>query len=883
MSAEAAVIEVDIRNAHDASEYADLENRFRKLAGVKGVHLDRTRGVAHLSYDPAEIAPEEIQSQLGTNGYRCDCKPRPGSKSHAGHPCIGADDRAPQDTTKAATATNDVAERSQSAMHACHTAHSQHTHHVDAEGSAAGHEQHATTAAVAATHATHVEHGAAAKHESHHIPDSQTGHAAHATAAAHAEHSKDGSHGEHAAMGHDEHGGHDAHAGHGEAMVGDMLRRFVVSLILSLPLMAFSHLGALVGLHPMPPFGLSMAWFGFLLATPVVWWGGKPFISAAWRALRQGEANMMTLIALGILVSYTYSVAATFLFEGKVFYEAAAMLTTFSLAGHWLEMRSRFATGRAVEALLKLAPTTARVKRGGEEKEIPLSDVAVGDEIVVRPGDRVPVDGEVSSGSSYVDESMITGEPVPVAKTEGAKVTGGTVNQTGAFNFKATAVGADTALSRIVQMVQNAQASKAPAQRLADTAGKYLVFVAIGSGLLAFAVWYFIGDAGFLFALTAAVSTIVIACPDALALATPTAITVGVGKGAREGVLFKNATALEATAGIDTVIFDKTGTLTEGKPALTDIITANGFTENELLRLVASADKPSQHPLAEAIVEGARARGIEVNSPESFNSIPGHGVEAQVSGRRVFVGNKKLMERERIELGELEERVQVLASDAKTAMYIAVDGRAAGVVAVADRIRESARQAVNSLHGIGVRTVMLTGDYRSTAEAVARQLGMDTVIAEVLPEDKAEQVTKLQREGRKVAMVGDGVNDAPALAQAEVGIAIGAGTDVAVETADVVLVKNNPADVSRSIQLARKVRGKIKQNLFWAAIYNLIAIPIAAGALYPSLGLLLRPEWAALAMSASTVTVTLNALLLNRVRFSAIGNVEPRAGGLAEA
>jgi Cu2+-exporting ATPase len=576
---------------------------------------------------------------------------------------------------------------------------------------------------------------------------------------------------------------------------------------------------------------------------------------------------MMTLIALGILVSYFYSVAATFLFEGEVFYEAAAMLTTFSLAGHWLEMRSRFATGRAVEALLKLAPATARIKRDAQELEIPLDQVAVGDEIVVRPGDRVPVDGEVVSGSSYVDESMITGEPVPVAKTAGAKVVGGTVNQTGAFNFKATAVGADTALARIVQMVQNAQASKAPAQRLADTAGKYLVFVAIGSGLLAFIVWYFFGNGTFLFALTAAVSTVVIACPDALALATPTAITVGVGKGAREGVLFKNATALEATASIDTVIFDKTGTLTAGKPALTNVIPAGSINEDELLRLAASADQPSQHPLAEAIVEGARQRGLQLATPQEFNSIPGQGIEARVDGRSVHIGNARLMAREGVKLGDLEAKVSELAKDAKTAMYVVVDGHAGGIVAVADVIRDSARQAIKLLHETGVQTVMLTGDNRHTADSVARQLGMDTVIAEVLPEDKANEVKKLQAEGAKVAMVGDGVNDAPALAQAEVGIAIGAGTDVAVETADVVLVKNDPADVPRSITLARRVRGKIKQNLFWAVIYNLIAIPIAAGALYPSLGVLLRPEWAALAMSASTVTVTINPLLLNRVRF----------------
>ncbi len=778
------VIEVDIRNAYDASEYAGLEECLRGLQGVTAVHLDRTRGVAHLGYDPAVTTPEALEGYLSRCGYRCDCYSRPGSIAQTGHPRVGIKE--------------------------------------------------------------HAEHVPAVKAE------------------------------EHAAMGHGE------QAGHGAAMVADLFRRFIISTLLSLPLIIFSPIGGSFGLPGEPPFGLSMGLFGFLLATPIVWWGGWPFISAAWRALRLGDVNMMTLIALGILVSYVYSAAATFLFEGEVFYEAAAMLTSFSLAGHWLEMRSRFATGKAVEALLKLAPATARVKRGGVETEIPLEEVVVGDEIVVRPGDRVPVDGEVISGSSYVDESMITGEPIPVAKTEGKKVIGGTVNQTGAFTFRATAVGADTALSRIVQMVQNAQASKAPAQRMADQAGKVLVYVALGSGLVAFIVWYFFGGEGLLFALTAAVSTVVIACPDALALATPTAITVGVGKGAREGVLFKNATALEGAAGIDTVIFDKTGTLTEGKPALTDVIASDGFVEQELLRLAASADQPSQHPLAEAIVAGAERRGIEVARPENFDSIAGHGVEASVRGRRVLIGNKRLMEREGIDTSEFEGRVQALTSDGKTAMYVAVDRRMAGVVAVADTIRESARQAVRALHEFGVQTVMLTGDNRRTAEAVARQLRMDQVIAEVLPEDKARKVEELQAAGRKVAMVGDGVNDAPALAQADVGVAIGAGTDVAVETADVVLVKNDPADVSRSIQLARKVRGKIKQNLFWAAIYNIIAIPVAAGALYPALGILLRPEWAALAMSASTVTVTINALLLNRVRFATdrrpVANSIPQRG-----
>ncbi len=768
-----AVLEVKLKNCFDASEQANLENRLRQLEGVSGVHLDRTRAVAHLSYDPTNTSPKALEARIKADGYLCDCADCSGSHAQPGHPSVSGHDHTAMD-----------------------------------RGSS-----------------------------------------------------------------HDEHVGHGGHEGHGSP--DDMLRRFLVSLILTIPIIVFSPIGGAIGLPGMPPLGLSMGVFGFVLATPVVWWGGWPFISSAWRSLRHGEATMMTLIALGILVSWTYSVAATFLFQGDVFYEAAAMLTSFSLAGHWLEMRSRFATGRAVEALLKLAPAEARVLRDGQEVMVPLERVVVGDQIAVKPGDRVPVDGEVTSGSSYVDESMISGEPIPVAKTAGARVIGGTVNQTGAFNFQATAVGADTALQSIVRMVQNAQASKAPAQRLADLAGKYLVFVAIGSGLIAFTAWLLFGGHGFVFALTAAVSAIVIACPDALALATPTAITVGVGKAARDGVLFKNATALEQTAGVDTVVFDKTGTLTEGKPSVTDLESAPGVKAEDLLRLAASADQPSQHPLAEAIVREARGKGLEVAPPESFDSIPGHGVAANVGGRRVLIGNAKLMAREKVSVGDLEARVSALASDGKTAMYVAADGQLLGVIAVADRIRESAREAVRNLHRIGVKTVMLTGDNRRTAEAVARQLEMDTVIAEVLPEDKANQIKTLQLEGRKVAMVGDGVNDAPALAEAEVGIAIGAGTDVAVETADVVLVKNNPADVARSIHLARAVRGKIVQNLFWAAIYNVLAIPVAAGVLYPSLGILLRPEWSALLMSASTVIVTLNALSLNRVRFDADSSAVP--------
>ena len=627
-----AVIEVNIRNAYDASEYAGLENYLNSLPNIKAVHLDRTRGVAQLTYDPSVTTAGAIEAYLQGCGYKCECQSHAASKCQPGHPSVGTNDQVDADQVEAKS--------------------------------------------VAGEFPAPVNYAPAAQV----IERPRPGEPAHAEMK------------------------HDEHAGHGAEMVHDLFRRFIVSIILSVPIVLFSPWGKIVGMSGMPPFGIPMDLFAFLLATPVVWWGGWPFISGAWRALRRGEVNMMTLIALGILVSYMYSVAATFIFKTEVFYEAAAMLTSFSLAGHWLEMRSRFTTGKAVEALLKLAPATARVKRNGAESEIPLEQVVVGDEIVLRPGDRVPVDGKVISGASYVDESMISGEPIPVAKDPGARVIGGTVNQTGAFNFRATAVGADTALARIVQMVQNAQASKAPAQRIADKAGKYLVFVALGSGLLAFVVWYFLGGEGFLFALTAAVSTIVIACPDALALATPTAITVGVGKGAREGVLFKNATTLEATAGVDTVIFDKTGTLTEGKPALTDVIAANRFSETELLHFAASADQPSQHPLAQAIVAGTQARGIKLSSPENFDSIPGHGVEARVDQVRVLIGNKKLMMREKIALDGLEERVSGLAADAKTAMYVAVDGQAAGVVAVADTIRQSARQAVRLLHQAGVQT-----------------------------------------------------------------------------------------------------------------------------------------------------------------------------------
>ena len=659
------------------------------------------------------------------------------------------------------------------------------------------------------------------------------------------------------------HADHDAHAGHGMHMATAMRNLFFFSAILSIVEIVYSPLGTrMLGLDLVTPFGIPNELFQFLLTTPVVFWGGRPFLSVAWKALLRGQLNMATLISTGIMTAYLYSVGTTFFFAGDVFFEAAAMLTTFSLLGHWMEMAARNATGEAITSLLKLVPDKASVLRNGAEEEVPVEELQIGDIVVVRPGEKVPVDGVVVEGRSYVDESMITGEPVPVEKTEGDKVTGATLNTTGAFRFETEHVGSDTALARIVRMVQSAQSSKAPAQRLADTAGKYLVFVALGSGVLALLIWLALG-AEPVFALTVAVATVVIACPDALALATPTAITVGMGTGASHGVLIKDATTLEGVATLNTIVMDKTGTLTEGKPSVTDIITTADLDEDTLLTLTAALEMDSEHPLARAIVRSARERGLgDAGAVTGFETVPGHGAVATVGGVRLAIGNDKMMVREGASVDDVQPEVERLSQEGKTVTYVAADGKLAGLVALADKPKATAAEAVRALHRLGLEVAMLTGDARRTAEAVARSLDIDTVIAEVLPDQKAEKVAELQRQNKRVAMVGDGVNDAPALATADVGIAIGAGTDVAIDTADVVLMRSDPFDVVKAIVLSRKVRGKIKQNLFWAAIYNVIAIPIAGGILFTSLGILLRPEWAALAMAASTITVTINALAL---------------------
>jgi len=601
-----------------------------------------------------------------------------------------------------------------------------------------------------------------------------------------------------------------------------------------------------------------------LLSTPVVFYSGWIFISGAYHSLRRRTLNMSVLIATGVLAAYLFSVLITFI-GGETFYEAAAMLVTFVLFGHWMEMRSRRGTNDALRALFDLVPPQATVIRDGEELTIPSSEVRLDDTVVLRPGDKVPVDGEVIEGETSIDEALVTGESVPVTKRLGDAVIAGSINRSGSVRFRATAVGANTTLAQIVDLVQQAQSSKAPGQRLADRAAEYLVILAVGSGIITFFAWYFLGGAAAITAMTFAISAVVIACPDALGLATPTAVAVGTGIGARRNILIKDAATLENVSRINAIVLDKTGTLTEGKPSLTDVFTVDGVSEDDFLHLVAPAEKNSEHPLAEAIVAGARERGIEPGDAARFDSVAGHGIRAEVDGHAVLVGNRKLMGESGVNASELEARATTLAEVGKTPMFVAVDGELAGIVAVADTIKPSARETLRRLKQMGIEAVMITGDNRHTAEAVARELGIERVFAEVLPAEKARNVEQLQGEGKHVAMVGDGVNDAPALAQADIGIAIGAGTDVAIETAKVVLMKSDPLDVTRAVVLSKATVRKMKQNLAWASVYNVLAIPVAAGVLYPAYSIMLRPEWSALLMSVSSIIVAVNAVLLKGV------------------
>jgi Cu2+-exporting ATPase len=661
-------------------------------------------------------------------------------------------------------------------------------------------------------------------------------------------------------------GGHGGHAGMSmDAMARDMRNRFLVALVFTIPILLWSTVGTnLLGRELATPFGIDRDVWQFLLSLPIVFYACTVFFKGAVVALRNRTLDMMVLVSVAIGTAWLYSVASTFWIEGGVFYESAGMLATFVLLGHWFEMRARGGANDAVRALLDLAPPKAIVLRAGEPVEVPTAEVQVGDLLLIRPGAKTPVDATVEEGESQVDESTVTGESLPVKKGAGDQLIGATINKNGTLRARATAVGADTALAQIVKLVQEAQASNAPGQRLADRAAFWLVLVALGGGTLTFLAWYLVVGRDVQESLLFAISVVVITCPDALGLATPTAIMVGTGLGAKRGILFKNAIALEQAASLDTVVFDKTGTLTRGEPQVVGVTTDDGYDENGVLRLVAAAEGDSEHPLAQAIVNAAAERGLEPASATGFQAVPGEGLLATVDGHHLAVGNARLLEREHVGDDGLAAKSLELAGQGRTTVTVAIDRRPAAVIAIADAPRETSAQAVVALREQGVTAVMLSGDSRPTAERVAAELGVEEVIAEVLPADKAAKVAELQRQGRKVAMVGDGVNDAPALAQADVGIAIGAGTDVAVETADVVLMRSDPLDVATAITISRGTVRKMHQNLGWAVGYNSLALPIAAGVLEP-VGIVLRPEVAAISMAGSSVIVALNAVSLKRL------------------
>ena len=679
------------------------------------------------------------------------------------------------------------------------------------------------------------------------------------------EHSGHGAHAATSATPHDVMG-HGGHAGISmDMMVRDMRRRFLLAVVFSVPILLWSRIGReVLGFTAAAPFGLRDDVFQLLLSLPVIFYAGWIFFDGAARALRARTLDMMVLVATAIAAGWIYSVVVTFTGGGEVFYEAVAILAAFVLLGHWFEMRARGGANDAIRTLLDLAPPMAEVIRDGQPVQVPTAQVLVGDLLLLRPGTKVPVDAEVLEGESDLDESMVTGESLPVSKHPGSQLIGATINRNGTLRARATAVGSDTALAQIVKLVQEAQNSKAPGQRLADRAAFWLVLVALVGGFVTLFAWLAAGRS-FGTAILFAITVVVVTCPDALGLATPTAIMVGSGLGAKRGVLFKNAMALETSARIQVVVMDKTGTLTKGEPEVIEIV-AYAIEESELLRIAAAVERESEHPLAEALVRRADEAGVPPTRAEGFENMPGHGARAKVEGHLVAVGNSRLMAADGVDLGTLAERSAELATGGRTTVLVAIDGRAAGLIAIADAVRPTSRDTVMALRQRQIDVVMLTGDNEATARMIADELGIEHVIAEVLPGDKAAKIAELQGSGRKVAMVGDGVNDAPALAQADLGIAIGAGTDVAIEAADVVLMRSDPLDIPLALAIGRGTLRKMHQNLGWAVGYNTIAIPIAAGVFAPTFGLVLRPEIAALTMSGSSFIVAMNALLLKRLK-----------------
>ena len=657
-----------------------------------------------------------------------------------------------------------------------------------------------------------------------------------------------------------------------EAAYRNLKKKVITGAVLTVPifvLMQWNSMGLsrLIELPQQTIFLLQL-----ILATPVQFWIGQQFYTGAIAAARHKTTNMNTLIAVGTSAAYLYSIVATFFpsvfeikgYEAHVYFDTSATIIVLILLGRLFEARAKGQTSEAIKKLIGLQAKTARVIRDGKEMDVPVEHVEIGDAIIVRPGEKIPVDGVILEGYSSVDESMVTGESMPVEKSAGAAVIGATINKTGSFRFEATKVGRDTMLSHIIEMVQSAQGSKPPIARMADIIASYFVPVVIGIASVTFLIWYFFGPSpAFTYAILNFIAVLIIACPCALGLATPTSIMVGTGKGAENGILIRSGEALERAHQVGTVVFDKTGTLTKGMPEVTDIV-PSGMTEKEVLFYASAAEKGSEHPLGESIIKKAKDAGIEIASPEQFRAVPGHGIKATVDGKQVMLGNEKLMKDEDVEIGDLKQKAGALSEQGKTPMFVIVDNKIAGIIAVADTLKDDSVYAVMALRNLGIEVVMITGDNKRTGEAIGRLAGIDRVLAEVLPEEKASEVKKLQAEGKVVAMVGDGINDAPALAQADIGIAIGTGTDVAMETSDITLIGGSLRGVVTAIALSRATIRNIKQNLFWAFAYNVILIPVAAGVLFPFFGILLNPMFAAAAMGFSSVTVVTNALRLRR-------------------
>jgi Cu2+-exporting ATPase len=804
---------------------AGVQRQIAALPGVQHVDVNYVAGSATVHYDETKSSLEDIRRRVVECGYHCRGEMLPAHvcppEGHAGH--AGHED------------------------HATHGAHAGHAAHG-----------HAANAAAAATASAPVTLKALP-------PAPHAGHAAHAG-----------------------HGGEAAHQtsdmmhdmGHApgmsmQDMANDMRNRFLVALLFSIPVFLYSPMGKMFGDFA-TPFGMDRNLFLFIVATGAIAYPGWPFFVAGWRAARNKVANMATLVVLSVGTGYVFSLGATFFYEGEVFYEAASVLLVFILLGHWLEMRARAGASDAIRALMDLAPPMATVLRNGVETKVPTSEVLVGETVVIKPGDKIPVDGKIIDGASQVDESMLTGESMPVKKVVGNAVIGATINKSGSFRYQATKVGADTALAQIVKLVQEAQNSKAPGQLLADQASQWLVLIAIVVGLATFAVWFWVLGQPLLFALTLTITVFVIACPDALGLATPMAIMVGTGLGAMNGILFKNAAALENATKLTVVVFDKTGTLTLGQPDVVEMVPAPGVTESQLLSTAAAVEKFSEHPLALAVLKRAGPQTSErPETATAFTNIDGQGARAKIGDEVVLLGNRKLMEAEQVGLAELAAEAARLQGGGRTVVHVARGGRLIGLIAIADAVRPTSKATIAKLQERGVKVAMITGDNQATAERIGKELGIDIVLADVLPGQKASKIKELQAQGHKVAMVGDGINDAPALTQADVGFAIGAGTDVAMESAQVVLMKSDPYDVVGAIELSRATLRKMHQNLWWAVGYNVIAFPLAAGVFYP---FTLSPEVAALSMSGSSAIVAINALMLKRTKLAGIRSPHPSSG-----